>query len=118
MLIPKRIHQIWWQGFENVPNKYKNYLKSWKNNHKPPKWEIIYWNKYHFENKILSKYPIYSNIYKKLPLMIQKIDFAKYLILYHMGGIYVDVDTISEKSLEGFLKQYKQYEIILTKLLT
>ena len=115
MIYPLIIHQIWWQGFDNVPLKYKKYLQSWKKNHSLPEWKIIYWNKHIFENEILNQYPNYINIYKNLPFMIQKIDFAKYLILYHMGGIYVDVDTISEKSLELFLKKYDRCDVILTK---
>lgn len=115
MLIPTKIHQIWWQGFEKVPVKYKRYLDTWVKNHRPPKWEFIYWNKKNFENIILRQYPQYLHIYNNLPLMIQKIDFAKYLILFHEGGIYVDVDTISEKSLDSFMEKYKSYEIILTK---
>tara|TARA_B100000795_G_scaffold265478_1_gene247360 strand:+ start:914 stop:1693 length:780 start_codon:yes stop_codon:yes gene_type:complete len=114
MLIPRQIHQIWWQGFDKVPTKYIPYLETWESNHPSPKWEIKYWNKVSFEENILTKYPEYLDIYQNLPLMIQKIDFAKYLILYHLGGIYVDVDTISEKALDLFLDKYKN-PIILTK---
>ena len=32
--------------------------------------------------------------------MIQKIDFCKYIVLYIYGGLYVDIDTICEKSLK------------------
>ena len=102
MSIPKIIHQIWWQGHENIPKKMLENKITWKLNHK--KYTFILWDKYLFE-KLLAKLniSILNEIYNDLPKMIQKIDFCKYVILYNYGGIYVDIDTISEKPIDKFL---------------
>lgn len=48
--------------------------------------------------------------------MILKIDFIKYVILYHFGGIYCDIDSISLKSINPLIKYYKNTNIILTRV--
>ena len=76
MNIRKNLHQIWWQGEINIPKKYKIYRKSWFKNH--AKWKYYLWDKHSFEKllyRINNSFLI--KIYNKLPLMIQKIDFAK-----------------------------------------
>ena len=45
----------------------------------------------------------------------QKIDLSKYIILETYGGIYVDMDTISEKSLKDLLENNTK-NLILSKL--
>jgi mannosyltransferase OCH1-like enzyme len=37
-------------------------------------------------------YPAYYNTYKRLPIKIQKIDFFRYIAVYHYGGFYMDLD--------------------------
>ena len=102
MSIPPIIHQIWWQGYSNIPIKMLEYRKTWKKNHKS--FRFILWNRQSFENLLyILNNPLYNTIYHDLPIMIQKIDFCKYIVLYHYGGIYVDMDTISEKPLGSLL---------------
>jgi|UniRef100_A0A6C0LYL0 mannosyltransferase OCH1-like enzyme len=114
MKIPKIIHQIWWQGKENLPNRYKFLRKSWLENHKS--WSFIIWSKSSFEKLLDTIGNTYFNsIYNSLPIMIQKIDFAKYVILNYQGGCYVDMDTISEKPLDNLISNCN-CELILSQL--
>ena len=53
---------------------------------------------------LFSKYPDLLPQYKKLDLMIMKIDFMKYIILYRYGGLYADVDSICLKKIDPFNK--------------
>jgi len=114
MTIPLIIHQIWWQGEHNISSIHNNYRKTWKQNH--PKWKIILWDKIRFE-KLLKNIDniFYFYLYQTLPYRIQKIDFAKYIILYIYGGIYTDIDTICEKSLDFIIKKYN-YNLIVSKV--
>ena len=41
-MIPHIIHQIWFQGEDNIPKKYPNYSKSWKEMN--PKFKYIFWD--------------------------------------------------------------------------
>lgn len=46
--------------------------------------------------------------------MIQKIDLAKYIILYKYGGAYIDMDTKSMKRLDDSF--FQNYDLIVSKL--
>ena len=59
-----------------------------KNNH-----EYIFWD----DNKcleLLNKYPQYKPLYYSFKYGIMKVDFIRFLILYDMGGLYIDCDVI------------------------
>ncbi len=45
--------------------------------------------------------------------MIQKIDFAKYCIIYTYGGVYVDMDSECLKSIDGLFTGKKIYFVDL-----
>jgi len=110
--IPKIIHQIWWQGMNKLPNKYKEYNKSWINKNKS--WKIIYWDEYKIIQLLKKYYPDILKLLNNYEFMIQKIDVAKYVILYHYGGVYVDMDTVCEKSLDILInkKEFSKYSFI------
>ncbi len=95
-MIPKLIHNIWIQGYENLPEKNK------KNNIKikilNPDWKFIMWNE-HMILKLLKKYPnvlnIYNNInnlYGLININASKSDIARYIIMKEYGGLYYDFD--------------------------
>jgi mannosyltransferase OCH1-like enzyme len=109
-MIPAIIHQIWWQGEQNIPAKYTNYRQSYRDYHKD--WKIICWDAPAIRNLIATHYPAYYELFEAYPEMIQKIDVGKYFILDHLGGFYVDMDTKCEKSLEPLRK----YDLILSEM--
>jgi len=91
-MIPKTIHQIWFQGEDNIPSHLYHYHTSWKKIH--PTYKFILWD----ENKIniliqTINIPWIEKLYHNYDIMIQKIDLAKYIILYVYGGIYIDMDV-------------------------
>ena len=77
------LHQIWFQGKENLPIKYKTYQNEWENQYS----EYQLWDKQKINDLLNSFNEKIREYYNKLPIMIQKIDLAKYLILYKFGGI-------------------------------
>ena len=133
MINNKIIHQIWYQDdtfkFNNlndqknlidkinkskIPKKYKKNSKSWILNNKG--WKYILWNSAMIDTFLFSYYPDLLPYYKKFDLMIMKIDFIKYVILYHYGGIYCDIDTICLKDINPLLKYYSNANVILTEV--
>lgn len=136
MIKEKIIHQIWFQDntfkFDNlninsidkniikkiqnsgIPKKYKKNAISWVTNNK--KWKYILWNESMMEIFLYSYYPKLLPSYKKLDLMIMKIDFMKYIILYHYGGIYADIDTICLKNIDPLIKYYSKANVLLTEV--
>ena len=74
---------------------------TWKYDY--PDWQYIYWNDYKMNSFILEHFPQYWEIYNSFPYDIQRWDAISYLILYKMGGMYVDFDFESLKPLNGLL---------------
>ena len=78
-MIPKIIHHIWFQGEKNIPSEYPDYRKSWKIFN--PTYQYEFWDECRINNLITNDYPEYLEKYLKFN-MIQKIDMAKYCIIY------------------------------------
>jgi hypothetical protein len=94
-MIPKIIHNIWIEGYENLPNEYKvTYANIKKIN---PEWEFMIWDD-EMIKKILKKYPslynmyIKSNNYTEIDNNKIKSDIARYIIMKEYGGLYFDID--------------------------
>jgi mannosyltransferase OCH1-like enzyme len=95
-MIPLIIHQIWFQGIDNIKQPYKNcFINNIKflNAVNNTKWTHIFWDQKKIEDLILKEYPNYWNTYNKCEILVQKLDVARYIILYHYGGCYVDMDV-------------------------
>jgi len=104
MHIPKIIHQIWLQGENNIPEDYPNYSGSWKE--KNPEFTYIMWDNDMIVELIKKTFPQFMVIYDSYPKLVQKVDAAKYIILYHFGGIYIDMDLECIHNLSGLLNSY------------
>lgn len=107
--IPKIIHQIWWQGGDNIPDDYPVYSDSWiiKN----PNYKYILWDENAINDILYEHFPWFVEKFNNMPKMIQKIDVAKYMILYIHGGIYVDMDSECVKSIDTLIEN-KQIMIV------
>lgn len=96
MTIPKIIHQIWLQGWNSLPSKYEKNVTSILEHNKD--WHHIRWD----ENSVL--YALnqlgkqYVNKYNSYEHIHQRVDFARYAILYLYGGVSVDVDVLAYKN--------------------
>tara|TARA_A100000172_G_scaffold26561_1_gene15551 strand:+ start:1346 stop:2005 length:660 start_codon:yes stop_codon:yes gene_type:complete len=91
-MIPKIIHYIFFnlgkdKKIEDFPIFLRNFEKSKEVNQD---FEIILWTEKDVE-EIIKKYDFYQD-YKNFQYSIQRVDLAKYLILYEYGGIYSDLD--------------------------
>jgi inositol phosphorylceramide mannosyltransferase catalytic subunit len=108
MSIPKIIHQIWIQGYNQIPNKLKNFHLHCKiiNND----YEFIVWDETSIK-KLLEKFgEKYIKLYDSHTIFAQKADIARYAILYIYGGIYLDMDMICRKNLSSLLN----FQVFLT----
>lgn len=112
-MIERIIHQIWLQGEQNIPDKYKLNIKSVKDFHQ--KWNYILWDEIKIL-KVINTKKEWSSIYYKFIYIHQKIDFAKYVILYLFGGIYIDIDVKIIKSFDEIIKKNEEYELIISEL--
>jgi hypothetical protein len=111
-MIEKIIHQIWLQGEINIPDKYYSNIASVKKFHNS--WQYILWDEIKILKLILTKKE-WTDIYYKFIYIHQKIDFAKYVILYTYGGIYIDIDVEVIKSFDDIIKTNDSYDLIISK---
>ena len=110
-MIPKIIHQIWFQGESKIPEKLNKYKEECKKVNKEHQYYI--WDDAMIKRLLKDNYPDYLKTYNAFPLMIQKIDFAKYVILYHYGGIYIDMDVRCLKNISSLTKKFEGNDMIL-----
>jgi mannosyltransferase OCH1-like enzyme len=106
-IVPKIIHQTW--KSDNIPKHLKQMQKTVINNNKSFNYKL--WTDIQIDKFIKKNYPKIWDFYNSYEYIIQKIDFARLLILYHFGGIYIDLDTVCFGSLECV----RQYPVTLIK---
>lgn len=102
-MIPKIIHQTA-PADENVWHPiWKECQNSWKNNF--PDFEYVLWNDEDIEKLVKENYGEYFDLYKSFPYHIMRVDFARFCILHHSGGFYVDMDFFCKKNFYNLLKR-------------
>ena len=91
--IPKNIIQIYFEFKKGGTtfNKYKSFVDAVKQ--KNPDYKYIFFDDQGIETFLKENYPDYWTTYQRLPLMVQKVDFFRYIAVYHYGGIYLDTDV-------------------------
>ncbi|SFL63605.1 glycosyltransferase family 32 protein [Proteiniphilum acetatigenes] len=101
MVIPKIIHQTW-SGLDGSLPKYLETLgKTWKYDY--PDWKYELWDNDRMNKFVVDNYPEYWLKYNQFKYNIQRWDIIRYLILNKIGGMYVDFDYESVKSLDELL---------------
>jgi len=98
-MIPKIIHQTWKTA--EVPPAWDESRASWQRFH--PEWQYIFWTDSSLERFIAERYPWFLRIYRDYPYAIQRVDAARYFILYEYGGIYSDLDIICQRNCDFLL---------------
>lgn len=99
--IPKIIHQIWSGIDEPLPSLFHNLGETWREYH--PGWTYEFWDNDRMTGFIEEFYPQYADVYNRYPFHIQRWDAIRYLILYQMGGMYVDFDYECMENVEPLL---------------
>ncbi|GAB4818956.1 hypothetical protein N2152v2_006002 [Parachlorella kessleri] len=99
--VPKILHQTWKSRV--IPDKWKAAQQSCQSLH--PDWEYKLWTDADGLEFIEKHYPEFLPTYLAYPYNIQRADAIRYFILYHYGGVYIDLDMGCRKPLD-FMRQY------------
>ena len=94
--IPRIIHQTWKN--EIIPQESKGATESWRNNH--PGWKYILWTDAMNRDLINNHFPWFLEKYDNYKYNIQRADAIRYFILWKYGGVYADIDVVSQKPLD------------------
>ena len=101
MKITKIIHQIW-SGIDGpLPEQFEILGQTWKRDY--PDWKYELWDHDKMNQFILDYYPQYWDLYNKYPYNVQRWDVIRYLILYKIGGMYVDFDYESIEPMDKII---------------
>ena len=114
-MIERNIHQIWIQGVSDVPTKFHTNMNKIKKHNRSWKYKI--WDELSII-KLLTINQMWLDKYNSFEYIHQKADFARYIILYLHGGIYIDIDAYTIKPLEQLFVDYKDKELIVSSLKT
>lgn len=101
------IPKIIWQTYKtkNIPLELQNMQNSWIN--KNPEWDIKLYDDNDIEKYIIEYWDNRMlNFYKNLTIGAMKADLFRYLILTTYGGIYTDLDTICNRSINSWVYDY------------
>ena len=112
-MIPKIIHQTWRD--KNLPPIIYNLVSENIKTLKSHGYELMFWTDEMILKLISEEYPHFNNIYKLARTGVQKGDIARILVVYHYGGIYIDLDVLILRDFGEFLdmnldKLYITYE--------
>lgn len=138
-MIPKIIHQIWFQDTYNkytinkqklpfeqsivdkqqnimnslTPYKYKIYQLEWVMLNK--RWHYVLWNEKSLYEFINDNYPLLLETYRLLTNK-NKIKMAKYLLVYHFGGIYIDIYVKCLKPLDKLIVLHNNKNLLFSEI--
>lgn len=109
-IIPRIIHFIWFKDLygstsgsatTSIPKLGSEAPKICRENN--PNFKVELWNATASKELLERHYAWFIPTYESYPHPIQRVDAIKYFILWHYGGIYMDLDVACRKSLEPLI---------------
>ena len=113
-MIPTTIHQIWWQGEENISPELNRYREAWIS--KNPDFQYNLWDEKKISYLVNESYQSISKLFHELKYDIQRIDISKYLIMHKHGGVYIDIDIEPIKRIVDLAKDITKPTFFNTKI--
>jgi len=96
--IPRITHQIWLQGWNALPPKFKGNVESLRTLN--PGYTHMVWDEASLRDECRKLFPAVLAKFESLPYLVQKVDFGRLIVLYAYGGISVDTDMKSLKPID------------------
>lgn len=97
----KFIHQIWYQGQNELPQKYQSSSETWRLLNEG--YEYKFWDAKKLHHLVHSKYPTFSARWNAIQSTIKRCDAARCFILHAFGGVYADFDTVCVRPMDDFI---------------
>ena len=100
--IPRIIHQTW--KTDQVPSRWNRTVESVQQ-HNANQFEYRLWTDEQMHQFVRQVEPdLYQHTFRTYSLDIQRVDAFRYVILYHLGGLYIDMDNGCRQSFESLLE--------------
>jgi len=105
----KQIFMIWTQGIDLIPKVLLPNIEFVRNQN--PQYKIIIYDLKLFEQFLKDKpsylFVAYNKLNKKCQSMMS--DYMRFILLYYLGGVYMDIKSRPNKPLDTFIKEEKAY---------
>lgn len=125
---PRMIHHIWAnRANPALPPAARRTLAAWKQHFPEGAWDYFLWNAEGIRALIRDHYPWFLSIFDGYPFDIQRVDAARYFMLYHYGGLYADLDFEPRTNFWDSIPKYKpglvespytMYEVLQNSLMS
>ncbi len=94
----KTLHFIWWQGWADappsIPDDARRWVQEWEQSH--PDFAVHRWDEAAFFQvcvpRVEAAFSDVRDMFARLRAVVEKVDLARWLILYAFGGVYLDCD--------------------------
>ncbi|ADB04097.1 glycosyltransferase [Cannes 8 virus] len=100
---PKILHQTW--KSKELPESCKDLVGTWRNMF--PDFEYKFYLDEDLRDVVKKYVPQHLSLYDAMSKNIERVDFARYAILYGVGGIYADIDTAPLRRIDPWLEKGK-----------
>lgn len=97
--IPRITHQIWLQGWDELPEKFHENVRLLHS--KNPEYTHMTWDEKSLRAECAKVGPEVAEKFDSFPHLVQKVDLGRYVVLYNYGGVSVDTDMKSLKSISS-----------------
>jgi inositol phosphorylceramide mannosyltransferase catalytic subunit len=95
-MIPRLIHQT--AKTADIPPRWREFQRRVRELH--PEWTYKLWTDEDNLAFVKAEFPDFLDIFQKLPRNIMRADVIRYLLLYRLGGLYLDLDYEMLKSFD------------------
>ena len=113
--VPAFLHQIWTGGIDEItnfeatldPGDKRQHFLSWMQGCRnvTSHWERHrLWDLASMRSFVASEYPIFLDTYDNFDIDVKRTDFARILILFHFGGVYLDMDFECLRPMDDILR--------------
>jgi len=101
MKTPKVLWQTW--KTKTLPPNLRNYRSRWLESH--PDYRHVLLDDEDLRNIVKICVPEYLEKYDAFTQNIERVDFARYALLYKYGGVYADLDTVPLKKIDRWVSE-------------
>jgi mannosyltransferase OCH1-like enzyme len=89
--IPLIMHRMWRDT--NIPEQWKRSFHNCEQAYNQRNWTTILWTDATIRSFLKEHYGWFLPTFDSYPYDIQRVDSARYFILFHFGGVYLDLDV-------------------------
>ena len=112
--VPRRLHQIWMQGQDQLPSRLVELQRTWRelNCH----YEYHLWDEEALRELITTRHAWFLPTWERYRYLHQRADAGRLFVLYEQGGFYADLDARALRPLDELTALVPNARVITSEL--